>query len=294
MEIASMNALNRPVLITDITEALGCTKNGVSRAFRPQYPDQTKLAKHIRSECERLGLHYDPIAEAEYYEQLKAQKRKAKAAANEKHIDFSAISIPSEPVKSQREIGKLIGVRLAVVNRALRGGKDGYSAEIRKLAQMCGYENRTSAEYKAKKVAEKAANSWWYDTPFHTKGDRIAYFRYLRSQGFGNTEIAKKAGTTRQTVRRNIGSTPADLAKHNRIVGAKLGVVKRMARKQYLRNKPIAEYNAKVDERNALKEKMAKLDAEIAEKQPAIEKLAAQKIPAPQLNLSSLSPTPLM
>lgn len=276
MENTNMSALNRPVFAKDIAQKLGLSISTVRQYLSDKFPWKGDTVRLVRETAAAMG--YDPQKVMKYTGEITRGIPKPHSAM------------------TQQKMADALGTSMSTVSRALNGklkNKE-LAAKILEYASRHGYENHTSSEYKAKKAAEKAANSWWCGTAFRTREEMIAYMKNLRDLGYGNTEIAKRAGVTPITVRRNIGLMPADLARHNRIVGQQLRVQKRVARAAYLRNKPIAEYNAKVDERNALKEKMAKLDAEIAEKQPAIEKLAAQKVPAPQLNLSSLSPTPLM
>jgi len=276
MENTSINALNRPVMAKDIAEKLGLPVATVKNYLSKEYPWNGKTVRLVRETAAQMG--YDPKKALEYTGKMSKGTPKPHSAM------------------TQQKIADAFGTSIASVNRALKGKLNNkeLAAKILEYALQHGYENHTSPEYKAKKAAEKAANTWWCSTAFRTREEMITYMTHLRDLGFGNMEIAKKAGVTPITVRRNIGATPAELAKHNRTVGAKLGVVKRMARAVYIRNKSIAEYNAKVDERNALKEKMEKLEAEIAQQQPAVEKLAAKKIPVPQLDLAALSPTALM
>lgn len=277
---ANVNALGRPVMIKDIAEKLGLSESTVRNYLNVNNPQKSETIQRVRETAARMG--YDPRKAMAYTGKMGAGKLKPHKAL------------------TQQKIADALGASLSNVNRALKGklfNKE-LAKKIIEYAAQNGYETKEdrakkAVEKAAEKAAERAANRWWYGTAFRTQEELISYMRNLRDLGYGNMEIAKKSGVTPITVRRNIGAEPAYLAKHNRIVGMKIRAQKNAARAAYLRNKPIAEYNAKVEEHNDLKAKVVKLEAELSQQQPAIEKLAAQKIPVPQIDLGSLQPTAL-
>ena len=273
MENTNMNALGRPVTLKDIAKEVGLSRNTVKCYLDPNYRWNGENVRRVRETAAKMG--YSPKEAIKYTGKLSAGKPHA--------------------YLTQQKMADALGTNITYVNRALAGTlpNKGLAEKIIKYAEENGYENHTSEAFKARRAAEKAANTWYYDTAFHTRQDLIDYMRHLRSLGYGNTEIARKAGVARQTVQRNIGPEPSSLAKHTRAVAQKLRAQKNAARRSYLRNQPIAEYNMQVAKHNELKAKVAAMEAELTAQKPAIEKAAAEKVSFPLLNLSQLSPTAL-
>lgn len=275
--------MNRPVTAADIAAKLGKSNGCVNFYLAPTNRGlQTRTAILIRKTAEEMG--YD------------GQTARSYPHYTPSTIDISALPQKLEGPVTLKAIAKVTGVSVSSVYRAINGKCDNAtSKDIRKIAEMYGYKTveRRKTE-RAKMEAEKKASVYYNNTPFHSKAEQISYMMYLRERGFGNTEIAKRTGLTRQTVRRNIGDTPAELAKNNRVTAQKLRAQKNAARKAYVRNAPIAEYNKKVEEHNALKAKVAQMEQELRPQTSAIEKLAAQKVETPAMNLSMLSPTAIM
>lgn len=268
----NINAMGRPVSTKDVAEKLGMPRGTVKNSLNPNYSDsysKTTVAK-VRKTATEMGYALKSFEE-------------------------------SVGRVTQKSIASEFGVPIVTVNRALHGKIHTELAEkIKRFAVENNYENPQDPEVKARHAEEKRAETYYCKTAFHDRGELQAYMRYLRKEGYGNTEIAKKAGITRNTVRRNIGPTPPELAKHNRVMGQKLRGLKNAARRQYLHNKPIAEYNARVEQVNKLREDAAKalaaadaLKAQLTVQTPAIEALAAKKLQTPSLNLASLTPTAL-
>lgn len=273
---ANVNALGRPVMIKDIAEKLGLSESTVRNYLNVNNPQKSETIQRVRETAAQMG--YIPRKAMAYTGKMSAGKLKPHSAL------------------TQQKIADALGTNLSNVNRALNGKL--FNKELaKKIVEYAAQNGYESKEERAKKAADeatkKAANKWYHGTAFRTKEELISYMQNLRDLGYGNMEIAKKSGVTPITVRRNIGIESAYLAKHNRVLGQKIRAQKNAARAAYLRNKPIAEYNAKVKEHNDLKAKVVKLEAELSQQQPAIEKLAAQKIPVPQIDLGSLQPTAL-
>ena len=116
---------------------------------------------------------------------------------------------------------------------------------------------------------------------------------YLRSQGYGNFEIARMAATTPKTVRSHIGNEPVELAKQNRAMAQHIRAQKNAARKQVVINKSIAQYNAKVEKHNKMKAELNLLQTELLTEKPKIMKAAQTEIKFPMVDLKTLQPTAL-
>ena len=191
----------------------------------------------------------------------------------------AAVAAMNRPV-SVKDIANVLQFPVGTVGRYLSSShtaKPGSKAElVKETAAKMGYLNRN-----------------YRNMPFHSMQEAQDYMRHLRDGGFGNTEIAQRAGVTVVTVRRYIGPTPADLAKHNRMMGQKIRAQKNAARKAYVRNKPILEYNARVEEHNKLKAQVARMEAELKPQMPAIEKAAQIQIAFPMIDLKTVQPTAL-
>lgn len=281
-------AMNRPVSCEDIATKLGLSKTTVAncmseRSYRDHKPATVEL---VRKTAKEMG--YDPN---------RAQARHGVKRNMGKRIDFSTLPTKLESPVSSGSIARLLGVSRCFVSAAINNRAKSYLADdIRKAAAMYGIKTRAQQikEREEEHARKATANPYYRDTPFRTVQEQIDYMLYLRKNGCGNTEIAKRTGVACMTVRRKIGPTPADLANHNRSTAQTLRAQKNAARKAYIRNAPIAEYNKKVEEHNKLKAQIVQMEAELRPQTPAIEKIAAQKIEAPAMNLTMLSPTPIM
>lgn len=166
---------------------------------------------------------------------------------------------------------------------------------VKETAAKMGYMNRDQRKQQKaeRKEQQKAENQYYRNTPFHSVQEAQDYMRHLRDIGFGNTEIARRAGVKTITVRRYIGSTPADLARHNRVMGQKIRAQKNAARKQFVLNKPIREYNAKVEKHNKMKAELNLLQMELLTEKPEIMKASQTKIDFPMVDLHTVQPTAL-
>lgn len=153
----------------------------------------------------------------------------------------------------------------------------------------CGTNAR--AEYmkvKDKRRREKKrAESYWFNGNFHTKAEETKRMEELRKQGFSNAEIAKKIGRGRQTVYDRIGKQPKEMTMQNIAIGKKIQAQKNAARKQYVINQPIIEYNKKVEEMNKVKAELDALQKDISVKQKIAETNARKTVKAPSIVLTT-------
>lgn len=133
----------------------------------------------------------------------------------------------------------------------------------------------------------------WQGGNFRTREEEIARMQELRAQGYSNAEIAKAVGRAECTVRANIGLQDTELSIQNRAMAAHIRAQKNAARKAYVINKPIREYNARVEKHNKMKAELALLQVDLLSEKPAIEQAAKTKIDFPLVNLATVQPTAL-
>ena len=158
---------------------------------------------------------------------------------------------------------------------------------VRKTAQEMGYKPRKEWTH-----AERPAKFYWNGN-FHTKEEEVARMKELRAQGYSNAEIAKAIGRTRDTVWRSIGKQDPELAKQNVAMASHIRAQKNAARKQFVINKSIAQYNAKVEKHNKMKAELNALQVELLTEKPEIMKAAQTEIKFPMVDLKTLQPTAL-
>ena len=115
----------------------------------------------------------------------------------------------------------------------------------------------------------------------------------LRAMGYSNQEIAKAIGRSRTYVLDNIGIQDIELSKQNRAMAQHIIAQKNAARKQYMVNKPIREYNRKVEAHNKLKAQVAQMELELKPQINAIEKAAQTKIEFPMMQMETVQPVAL-
>lgn len=133
----------------------------------------------------------------------------------------------------------------------------------------------------------------WQGGNFKTREEEIARMQELRAQGYSNAEIAKAIGRCPDTVRENIGKQDIELSLQNRAMGAHIRAQKNAARKAYVVNKPIREYNKRVEQHNKMKAELALLQVDLLTQKPIIEQAAQTKIDFPLIDLHTVQPTAL-
>lgn len=284
--VAAVASAMNPVTAKDIAEKLGMSLSTVKQYMSPGYRWSGKGVQLVRKTAEEMG--YDPKAALSYGGSIwRGKSRKTGAYHNlsdaPDHIDG--------PVTLKR-IAEIAGVSVPTVQREIKK----QAGPIWELALKYGYENfRDPAviERKAKEKAERKAQEYYKNTPFHSVEERTKYMLYLRSQGYGTFDIARMAGTTPKTVRYHIGSEPVELANQNRAMGQHIRAQKNAARKQYVINKPIREYNKRVEQHNQMKAELNKLQTELLTEKPAIVQAAQMKINFPLVDLHTVQPTAL-
>ena len=197
---------------------------------------------------------------------------------------------PMEKIVFLEDISKALGVSIQTVKRAY-ANTDHRNSElenkIRQAGQIMGYIPGRKKPHSVTPV------SFWWGGNYHNKADEVARMKQLRAEGYNNQEIAQKIGRAYNTVLNNIGKQDPLMTKTTRQMAAASRKQKSAARAAYVRNKPIAEYNAKVQEHNELKAKLNALQVELLTEKPQIEQTAKITVTAPQMNLVNLQPTAL-
>ena len=158
-----------------------------------------------------------------------------------------------------------------------------------KYCHECGIKakaERNKKDLKAYRIRQKA-KKYWHNGCFHTQEEEVKRMKQLRSEGYSNAEIAKKIGRAYDTVRRVIGSQPNEMTRQNIAIGKKIQAQKNAARKQYVINQPIIEYNRKVEELNKVKEELDALQKDISVKQKTAETNARKTVKAPSIVLTT-------
>ena len=186
-------------------------------------------------------------------------------------------------------------------NNLTRGRKNSPSVcRVRNYAASVGYDPKAAYAYNRAHITENKARAkavsietFYYGGNFHSKAEEKAKMQSLRDAGYSHAEIARKIGRCYETVLNNLGPQDPTLTLQNHRLAFQYRAQKNAARAQYLRNKPIAEYNAKVQEHNELKAKLNALQVELLTEKPQIEQTAKITVTAPQMNLVNLQPTAL-
>lgn len=183
------------------------------------------------------------------------------------------------------DIANEFGIKRNTVNAILapnskRTGKRAIA--IREYAKKMGYDPS-----KRLRVKKEKPEHFWCNGCFHSKAEEVARMESLREEGFSNAQIAKKIGRTTITVRRSIGQQPEEITRLNKIMGGKIRAQKNAMRKQYVINKPIIEYNQKVEELNKAKAELDALQKDIAVKQKIAEKNARAKVKCPGITFET-------
>ena len=232
----------------------------------------------------------------------------------------TAIMNPAAPVialnrpVTAKDVAAKLGKPLNAVYIGLSRAKDGVTTPgvmlIKKVADEMGYKGKgdidaclrcggtytktTNNQHVCHKCAPKyVPSNRYYGGNFATKEEETARMKELRNAGYSNREIAAKIGRHYMCVLNRIGKQDKELSIQNRTMGQHIRAQKNAARKQYVLNRPILEYNKRVEAHNKMKAEIAKMEAELLPQLPTIEKAAQIKIDFPLVNLSTLKPTAL-
>lgn len=144
-----------------------------------------------------------------------------------------------------------------------------------------------------RQIRGSSVTGGWFGGNFKTHEEELARMKELRERGYSNAEIAKAVGRSVGCVFYNVGKQDPELWLQNVRMAHRIRAQKNAARKQYVVNKPIREYNKKVEEHNQLKMQVAKLEMQLRPQTPAIEKAAQTKIDFPLIDLHTVQPTAL-
>lgn len=254
-----MNAsatMNRPVLTVDIAAKLGMSRSAVQNCLHKSSTMSKAKIALVRKTAEEMG--YDPQAAQRYGKGI--NKRKETKYSEKACVKCQAIFLPTS-------------------------GKQKYC-----LACAKGMQKEWNDAWKR---AHKMIPMSYRNGNFKTREEEVTRMKELRARGYSNLEIAKAIGRTYLTVLHAIGKQDRELWKQNVAMAAHIRAQKNAARKQYVVNKPIREYNKRVEEHNALKAKVAQMEAELKPQIPVVEKVAQIKIDFPMVDLHTVQPTAL-
>lgn len=282
--------MNRSNYVThaQIANRLGLSRATVCNALKGRKEVAPNTADLVRKTAQEMGYDHGKKWGNKKISGKKVERALAK-------IDAALPTLTrSEKTVSMEMIANKLGISCTTVQRvyASNGKKVNEKIEekIRQAADILGYIPGRNKKHNGKDVAVK----WWWGGNFHTKEEEVSRMLDYRKAGFTNAEIAKKLGRSRDTVDRHLGKQDAAMTAMSCKMAGLRRAQQNAARKQYAINKPILEYNAKVEEHNTLKAKLEKMEAEIAPQTPHIEKICTQKIDIPALNLKTLQPTQIM
>lgn len=230
----------------------------------------------------------------------------------------AAIASVNRPVM-YKDIAEKLGMPLTTVYRYMNH-KYPYNGKtvqlVRKTAEEMGYNKNEATcscgktftrnyaqqflcpacKQEHKKVLDKKRYGYsmnYWNGNFKTREEEIARMKELRAKGYSNSEVAKAIGRSYSTVLCAIGKQDPELAKQNIAMAAHIRAQKNAARKQYLLNKPIREYNAKVEAHNKLKAQVAQMEAELKPQTPIMEQASQIQINFPLVDLRTVQPTAL-
>ena len=223
-------------------------------------------------------------------------------------MNENAASI-TRPV-TMKDIAEKLGMSVGTVKQYLspKYHWNGIGVQlVRKTAEEMGYDPKAVLAYTG---ALRKGKSWKWKrhteksnpTPqprynggnFFTKEEEMERMKELRGMGYSNAEIARKVGRSYLTVLVNIGKQDPELSRQNREMAQKYRAQKNAARKQYVVNKPIREYNKRVEQHNRIKAELARLQVALLSEKPEIEQAAQTKIDFPMMQMETVQPVALL
>lgn len=275
----SENTMNRrPVTVKDIAAALGLSVN----TTHVYLSKNTTHPAAMRTKEAARAMGWTQKADAQRYADHPTVLEKIQQV-------IPTLTHSEKPV-TMRDIAAKLGVSFRTVQRAF-AKTDGRNQEvaqaIRTAAQIMGYIPGRSKPRTVK------PDKFWHSGNFLSRDAEIARMRQLRAEGYTNAEIARKLGRSYGTVYNTIGKQDAAMTKMSVQMAGAARAQKSAVRAAYVRNKPIAAYNAKVQELTDLRAKVNALETELAAAKPAIDKAAAKVVEMPVVALANLQPTAL-
>lgn len=263
MNNANQNSSStRPVMLKDIAEKLGMPIHSVSACLQTHSKMAQKKIELVRQTAEEMG--YDAMAVRSY----NGAQTKGKPRPFYKTNVYGEKTCPSCGTAFTPASGSQI------------------------YCHVCKATHRKEHNRVYSKIRRGGSMNYWNGN-FKTKEEEIARMKELRAMGYSNHEIAKAVGRTDNTVRCNIGKQDRELWRQNTTMAAKYRAQKNAARKQYVVNKPIREYNRKVEAHNKLKAQVAQMELELKPQINAIEKAAQTKIEFPMMQMETVKPVAL-
>lgn len=247
--------------------------------------------------CKTHDAHVTPGSTVEKVRRVAAEMGYVRRQSRGKHDDtiqkikniLPTLRRVDHPVTSE-DIAKALGVYVSTVRKAYSKNSE-TSEETGRLIRMAGETMGYIPGHRKPRTIKP--EHFYFNGNYHTKDEETRRMEQLRAEGYSNAEIAKKIGRSYPTVVSRIGVQPIDMSKTNRAFSQAISKQKNEARRLYVRNHKIAEYNAKVEEHNALKAKVQMMEAEITTQKNKIDRVAAVQIQIPAMNLQNLQPTAL-
>ena len=252
----TMMNIARPVMLKDIAEKLGLPLSSVRDCMKTNSAMSKQKIDLVRQTADEMG--YNTTKSRSYCGKINGQKAKGKPTVCHE--------------KTCVMCGKL------------------YVPNSNRQQYCLACRGKYHKEY-FKKYHGRCMN--YYNGNFKTKAEEVTRMKELRAMGYSNTEIAKAIGRCYDTVHRNIGKQDVELSTQNRVMAAHIRAQKNAARRQYVLNKPIREYNAKVEKHNKMKAELNLLQTELLTEKPEIMKAAQTEIKFPMVDLKTLQPTAL-
>lgn len=171
---------------------------------------------------------------------------------------------------------------------------------VREYAESVGFDGKKAREFTFAHMTEARQHAkemevryYYHNGNFGTKEAEVQRMKELRDMGYSNREIAQKIGRTWCMVYQYIGKQDPELSRQNRSMAAHIRAQKNAARRQYVLNKPIREYNEKVAKHNKMKAELNLLQTELLVCKPEIMKAAQTEIKFPLVDLKTVQPTAL-
>ena len=259
-------AMNRPVMLKDVAEKLGMPVSSVAGCLCPRSKMSKEKIELVRRTVDEMG--YVPKAARRFVNQPEVKER---------FCSICGTKLNNVQKKYCTSCGK------SVQQQARLDWKKNNTDKMREYRLKWYHKNGHG----------KNTETCYCNGCFHSREDEVRHMKYLREQGYSNSEIAKAIGRSYQAVLMNIGKQDPELSKQNVAMAQHIRAQKNAARKQYVLNKPIREYNAKVEAHNKMKAELALLQVDLLSEKPIIEKAAQTKIEFPMVNLATVQPTAL-
>lgn len=193
-------------------------------------------------------------------------------------INLASANAAQNPVITMKDIAAKTGFSLTTVSQCMRDKvprqyKQSTVDTIRSAAQEMGYNPRVARAYRDRRNVPA-------NPVFKSRDAETSAMQQLSKSGHSTAEVAHRCGVCKATVRKRIGTQPAEITAANRKLAGQVRSAKAKIKLAYKQKQAVQEYNVLAAKLNAHLLEAHKMQTELLSKQKsAVAASTATKVP---------------